>query len=211
MATSRTSSSSSTTRMVSTGVTSADCSRIAGLVTADATLGSRIVTVVPHPLFRMELHHSRGLTHDPVHRGETQPSALVLGLGAEEWLKGPIDGLLVHSSAGIRNTEANVRAGLDQRVERRVFVIDGEVVRVDPRVPPIGMASRALTARFRRICSICPRSARTLLRSLGPCVISFTCSPIVRRSNVSTSLTVLLMSRTSGFSRLSGQRRAIAG
>ncbi len=51
MATSRTSSSSSTTRMVSPGVTSADCPWTAGLVTAQATLGSRIVTVVPTPNF----------------------------------------------------------------------------------------------------------------------------------------------------------------
>ena len=37
------------------------------------------------------------------------------------------------------------------------------------RVPPSGMASRALTARFSRICSVCPRSARMAGRaSAGP-------------------------------------------
>ena len=53
-------------------------------------------------------------------------------------------------------------------------------------LPPCGIASRALTARLTRTCSIWPGSASTGGRSAARSVISSTCSPRVRISSCST-------------------------
>jgi hypothetical protein len=67
----------------------------------------------------------------------------------------------VHPAAGVGHGEPDVGAGPHAVVFARVSLVDLDVGRFDDQPAPWGMASRALTARLRKTCSICPGSART--------------------------------------------------
>src|SRR5712691_8880068 len=58
------------------------------------------------------------------------------------------------------------------------------------RRPPVGIASRAFTARLMMICSIWPGSAFTTPRSRASTVVSWMSSPISRLSSFSVPATV---------------------
>ncbi len=59
-------------------------------------------------------------------------------------------------------------------------------------LPPVGIASRALIARFMMTCSICPESARTGQRFLPGIVTRSMSSPIMRLSILKFSVAMSL-------------------
>src|SRR5881409_2592462 len=83
---------------------------------------------------------------------------------------------------------------------RRSTCSSWSVTRVVPMLsrPPPGMASRALTARFRSTCSSCPGSALTVPAAGSREVASSTSSPSSRRSIRSMFATTALTSSTLG-------------
>ena len=86
-------------------------------------------------------------------------------LGREERLEEVRLNGLVHADSGIADDEHDVAAFgsagccATHSASRSAFAVS------TVRLPPWGIASRALSARFRMICSICPGSAET--RSSG--------------------------------------------
>ena len=66
------------------------------------------------------------------------------------------------------------------------------------RVPPLGMASRALTERFMMICSIIPASASMAGSPVPQRVSRVMCSPSTRSSILPTLAMILFRSRTLG-------------
>ena len=81
---------------------------------------------------------------------------------------------------------------------KRVALLGGDIGGAHLSLPPSGMASRALTARFTITCSNCEISAFTGQRS-RPCMTSSaTFSPISRRSSMVRSLETSPRSSTCG-------------
>src|SRR5579883_1012955 len=78
-------------------------------------------------------------------------------------------------------------------------------------LPPLGMASRALAARFMTSCSTCTGSSFTLPRSGSIWMASSTSSPTTRASIFDTSRSTLFRSSTCSFCLFSPKGQQLAG
>src|SRR5712691_7110408 len=72
---------------------------------------------------------------DAVDRGEPEPGALALRLGAVERLEYPGEYLTVHARAGVGDTQPGVATRLQARAAGRVALIDGDVAGFDGELP----------------------------------------------------------------------------
>jgi hypothetical protein len=98
---------------------------------------------------------------DAVHGGQAQPGAGALRLGGEERFEGAFRDLGPHPLTGVADPHARVPAG-GTSVQSATSSSSRCVLPVSiDSVPPVGIASRALTARLTRICSIWLGSTRT--------------------------------------------------
>ena len=133
--------------------------RRSGGLGAAAVAGRCTLTVVPDAGLRVELDLAAGLADDAVDRREPQAGALALRLGGEEGLE----------DAGLRSrrpcprpcrSPSAGRSGRPQARPRASASSSTFAVSIT-RLPPPGIASRALTARLTSTCSSWPGSAST--------------------------------------------------
>ena len=103
------------------------------------------------------------LLDDPIGSRQAKACSLMLGLGCEERLEETTQGLLVHAQSVIMNRNDDIGAtGLGNLFGRRSRRSEEPVLlHRKMRFPPLGMASRAFTAKLMRTCSIWPASALT--------------------------------------------------
>ena len=159
----------------------------------------------PLPHFALDGDISPALLDDSVAGRQSQPGALPLVFRGEKWL----EDLLLHfrrnAHAGVADRELHVipRGHLIGGIE--VVQEVGDVRRFDGDRPPLGIASRAFTQRFKSTCSIWPGSAFIRPISAANFVLILTSSPITRSSIFSifrTASFILKTRRNSGCRRL---------
>ena len=129
--------------------------------------GARQVDVERRAAAHLALHFdgAAALLHDAVHRGQAEARALAVLLGREERFEDARRRLRVHAGAGIADRHLDVVARLSGRDGRPRRSCRARCFSARSKsVPPEGMASRAFTTRFTRICSTCVRSASTGVR-----------------------------------------------
>ena len=122
-----------------------------------------------------------------------------VGLGGEEGLEDARLRLGVHADAGVRDREHARSGPARRRSGAHVAPSSRSTLAVSMvSVPPSGMASRALTARFMRTCSIWPGSALTGPAPAPSAVTSSTSSPIAGAASSPCPRTTAFRSSTSG-------------
>ena len=138
-----------------------------------------------------------GLLGELAGHGEAKSRALALRLGGEEWLSRARKRCGVHADAGVRGRKPDVAAGRRPAGCGAACSVTMSAATARVSVPPCGMASRALVARFTITVSSSPRSATTggrpdsvSMRSFRPgrpMVCASTSSKLSRSATVSTS------------------------
>jgi len=83
--------------------------------------------------------------------GQSQTGAFALFFGGKKRFKDVLFDFVSHAHTGVANTDHDIVAGRDEMTARIVFVKVTLSVRM-VRVPPSGIASRALTTRFSNTC-----------------------------------------------------------
>jgi hypothetical protein len=134
-----------------------------------------------------------------------RPSPVPLPLLGEKGLKDARLNLRCHAAARIRNRQEHVASRPDLRVGLGVVRVQLDFARSSVKLPPLGMASRPLTAKFTITWLSCPRSACTGLMPGWRRVAKRTCLPMIRRSIFSAWTTTAFKSNTLG-SRICGSR-----
>ena len=179
MATCRTAGLSSTTRTVLALPERLRTSRLSSAGSAAPLLvdrGRKMRMVVPSSGAPSTSTWPRDLLHEAIHHAEAEPGALAALLGREERLEHPLDdvgGMPVPVSL---TDMTMILAGPIRRPPRSTRLSTAMV-----RSPPSGIASRALTARFRRAASNWARSTLDRHRRRPPSSSTLMCSPSVRR------------------------------
>ena len=144
-------------------------------------------------------NEAAALLHHAINRRQPQSRSFADFLGGEKRLENMGFGRLVHAVSGVADREQHVPPGSHGRPLRGLRFIHRTRSTSGPRAcRRSGMASRALTARFKITCSICPGSAFTEA-SFGSGKNEYSmCSPIRRGSILPISATTAFKSSTRG-------------
>ena len=178
-------SSSSTTRIVSEPGRSLGL-QLPGSLAARGLDHHGQVYFEDRPLARLAIHPDAAfrLLDNPVNGCQAQACPLTLFLGCKEGFKYARLRLRRHSHSGVADRQHYVGTRLYRGVVMRVTFIQVHVAGFNRETPPVGMASRAFTARFMMTCSTCPGIRLHPTRERGPRMYGGMSSPI-RRSTLS--------------------------
>jgi hypothetical protein len=138
----------------------------------------------PAALFAPHVDVAAVLLHDAVDHREPETGSAALVLGREERLEDSRLDLAAHPDAVVADGEAEVRSGRGAGMLAHEGLVELDVGRVDRERPPRGIASRALIARFIKICSSWVGSALTRSRCAFGTVVKRRCA---RRSAAGAS------------------------
>ena len=147
----------------------------------------------------LQADEAAALRDDPEDARQPEPSSVTGHLRGEEGLEDSLLDLLIHSRAGVRDAERDPLAGGIALAPTSIASSTSRFAVSIVSVPPRGIASRALVARFRTTCSICVRSASTCPRASAKRKRSSTSSPTSGRSISSVWRTTSSSRSGSGF------------